>query len=59
MYSDNAFIETLSECDRTAMPELVEEFFCRGLEEKEQGKQLCIKINFLILLKCAMERAGE
>ena len=45
-YSDSAFI-ALSECDCVAMSELVEEFFCSGLDEDEQGKQLYIKINFL------------
>ena len=47
MYSDSAFIEALSERDRAAMHELVEEFFCSGLDEKQQGKQLYKKINFL------------
>ena len=38
-YSDRAFLEVLSERDRTAMSELVEEFFCSGNAEEEQGKQ--------------------
>ena len=57
--SDSAFIEVLSEHDHAAMSELVEEFFCSGLDEEEHGKQLYITINCRILLKCAMDRAGE
>ena len=45
-YSDSTFIEVLSECDRTAMSELVGEFLCSGLDKEEQGKQLYIKIDF-------------
>ena len=44
-HCDSAFIEALSERDRAAVPELVEEFFCSGLDEEEQGKQMYIKIN--------------
>ena len=58
-YSDRVFIEALSERDCAAMSELVEEFFCSGHDEQEQGKQLYIKRNLRILLKCAMDRAGE
>ena len=29
------------------MPKLVEKFFCSGLDEVEQGKQLYIEIDFL------------
>ena len=58
-FSDRAFIEALTECDCAVRSELVEEFFCSGLHEKEQGKHLYITINFIIILKCAMDRVGE
>ena len=45
-YSDSAFMAALSEHDRAAMSELVEDFFCSGVDEEEPGKQLYIKINF-------------
>ena len=45
MYSDSAFVAALSERDRAAISELVEDF-CSGLDEEELGKQLYIKINF-------------
>ena len=42
-YSDRVLLYVLSERDRTAMSELVEEFFCSGIAEEEQDKQLlCI-----------------
>ena len=36
-FSDNAFLNALSECDRgaTCMTDLVEEFFCSRLDEQE------------------------
>ena len=46
MYIDSAFMAALSERDRAAMSELVEDFFCSGLDEEEPGKQLYIKIIF-------------
>ena len=46
MYSDSAFMAALSECDPTAMSELVEDFFYTGLDEEEPGKPLCIKVDF-------------
>ena len=51
----NSFIRRV----HVAMPEIVEEFFCSGLDEEERGKQLYIKIIFLILSKCPMYKAGE
>ena len=41
------------------MPELLEEFFCSGLDGEKQGIQLYIKINFLNTTESAMDRAGE
>ena len=63
--TEHLIIKALSERDRGAMSELVEEFFCSGLDEEEQGKQFSTivhtgkKLVFRILLKCAMHRAGE
>ena len=45
-YSDSEFMAALSERDRASMSELVEDFFCSGLDEEESGKQLYIKIHF-------------
>ena len=45
-YNDSTFMAALSECDRAAMSELVEDFFYSGFDEKEPGKQLYIKIYF-------------
>ena len=39
-YSDRVFLCALSERDRTAMSELVEEFFSSGIAEEEQDKRL-------------------
>ena len=41
--SDGAFLNALSERDRGAMTDLVEEFFCSRLDEQEEGKQKFIK----------------
>ena len=58
-YCDRAFLDSLSECECTAMSELVEEFFCSSTDEEEQGEQSCIKTNFRILLVCATNRAED
>ena len=42
-HNDSEFMAALSKRDRTAMSELVEDFFCSGLDEEEPGKQLYIK----------------
>ena len=36
-YSNSAFMAALSERDHAAMSELVEDFFCSGLDEEEPG----------------------
>ena len=41
-FSDSAF---LSECDRAAVTDLVEDFFCSRLDEQEEGKQKFINCN--------------
>ena len=45
MYSDSAFMASLSERDCAGMSELVEDFWS-GLDEEKLGKQLYIKITF-------------
>ena len=58
-FSARAFIEALTEHDYTVGSELLEEFFCICLDEKEQGKHLYITLNFIIIMKCVMDRVGE
>ena len=58
-FSDRVFIEALTEHNRAVRSELAEEFFCSSLDEEEQRKQLCIKINFRIIMKLVMDRVGE
>ena len=39
-FNNSEFIEALTELDHAVRSDLVEEFFCSDLDEKEQGKQL-------------------
>ena len=58
-FSGRTFIEALTERDCTVRSELEEEFLCSGLDKKEQGKHLYLTINFIIIMKCVLDRVGE
>ena len=58
-FSTRVFIEALPERDPAVRSELAEKFFCSGLDDKEQGKHLYRRIDFIIIMKCVMDMVED